>query len=433
MLKSIVRSNFVVNVTLVASGTVLAQVFTLLASPFVTRIYEPDVFGVLGAFNSILSICFPIAALSYPLAIVLPREDRDAIGLAKASLFIAVITSALAAFILAFSYELIGQLLEITDNSQILFFLPFAMLFSVFSAIATNLTVRHGLFTLQGTAIALNSLIINGLKIVLGLIAPYASILVGVTTIGHLTAATFLYLGLRRNRNCNSVKYEKTISLGKLETYIKVLKRFFDFPVYRTPQIVINSASQNMPILVLSSVFGVQAAGFYTLSKMVLTAPATLIGQSVSTVFYPRINKQVETEASGLYLLLKANAGLAILGSPIPSILVIFGPQLFAWVFGEDWFTAGEIASWLSIWVYISLIARPSVATIPVIQIQRWYLFFEIASVVIRVLSLLLGYWADQSMLSVVIAFVIANVILDLYLILAVMYYISKFQRNRTA
>ena len=78
MFEKVVRSSFLKSVILVASGTAGAQVINLLASPIITRMYGPDAFGLLGTFIAFLGVLTPIAALSYPLAIVLPSSDREA-------------------------------------------------------------------------------------------------------------------------------------------------------------------------------------------------------------------------------------------------------------------------------------------------------------------------------------------------------------------
>ncbi|MBO1928615.1 hypothetical protein J4731_01440 [Providencia rettgeri] len=47
----------------------------MLFSPIITRLYGPEVFGILGTFTAILTVITPIAALTYPIAIVLPKSD----------------------------------------------------------------------------------------------------------------------------------------------------------------------------------------------------------------------------------------------------------------------------------------------------------------------------------------------------------------------
>jgi IS5 family transposase len=70
-------------VAVVASGTAGAQAITMGFSPVITRLYGPEAFGLLGVFMAMVQVLVPAAALTYPIAIVLPKEDRDARVLAR--------------------------------------------------------------------------------------------------------------------------------------------------------------------------------------------------------------------------------------------------------------------------------------------------------------------------------------------------------------
>ena len=71
--KQLGQSKFVRNVAIVATGTAGAQAITMAFAPIITRIYGPEAFGLLGTFMAILAVLTPVAALTYPIAIVLPR------------------------------------------------------------------------------------------------------------------------------------------------------------------------------------------------------------------------------------------------------------------------------------------------------------------------------------------------------------------------
>src|SRR5690625_4203888 len=93
MFKRLFNSRFARNVALVATGTAGAQAITMAFSPVITRLYGPEAFGLLGTFAATLAIVTPIAALTYPIAIVLPKKDDDARGIAKLSLLLALFIS----------------------------------------------------------------------------------------------------------------------------------------------------------------------------------------------------------------------------------------------------------------------------------------------------------------------------------------------------
>src|SRR5690625_4809932 len=94
------NNTFIKNVLVLVSGTAAAQVVAMVLSPIITRLYGPEAFGVMGTFNAIVTIIAPVAALTYPIAIVLPKKDRDAKGIIKLSLLIAGFIAMLTTLIL---------------------------------------------------------------------------------------------------------------------------------------------------------------------------------------------------------------------------------------------------------------------------------------------------------------------------------------------
>src|SRR5690625_2405156 len=101
------NSQFVRNVSIVATGTVGAHVISIAVSPIITRLYGPEAFGIMGTFNSLMSIIIPIAALTYPYAIVLPKKDEEAVSIMRLSIIISILISLILLFIIVFLKELI--------------------------------------------------------------------------------------------------------------------------------------------------------------------------------------------------------------------------------------------------------------------------------------------------------------------------------------
>jgi O-antigen/teichoic acid export membrane protein len=88
------RSSFAGDVLKLVSGTVFAQVLSILASPFLTRLFAPEAYGVLALFTSVTSILGVIVCLRYELSIM-PERDKDAANLLGVSLIFALLISML--------------------------------------------------------------------------------------------------------------------------------------------------------------------------------------------------------------------------------------------------------------------------------------------------------------------------------------------------
>ncbi|MGC3873512.1 lipopolysaccharide biosynthesis protein [Halomonas sp. GXIMD04776] len=428
--KPLFHSKFVRNVAVVASGTAGAQAITVAFSPIITRLYGPEAFGVLGTFTAMLAVVTPLAALSYPIAIVLPKQDGDAIGLVKLSLGIALVTSLLTTLMLLVFRDPIVSVFNLQDVGSFMLLLPLAMLSAACMAIASQWVIRKKLFKLKAKVSVLQALWINGAKAGIGLVTPVAAVLVILATLGSALHALMLYKGIRTKRADRFVD-DQAVPLESPASYKALALRHRDFPYYRAPQVFLNAVSQSLPVLMLASFFGPAVAGFYSLGKMVLGVPSTLIGQSVASVFYPRINEAAHAGENTQRLILKATLALAAVGIVPYGVIVAFGPWLFSFVFGDEWKIAGVYAQWLALWSYFGFMNRPSVGAIPVLALQGFFLFYEIANVVLRALGLFLGFFIFESALMAIVMFSIVSVILNALLIFSTLIAAKKHDGSK--
>lgn len=405
-IRQLTQSKFARNVAVVATGTAGAQAIAMAFSPAITRIYGPETFGAMGTFIAIFEMVSPLAALSYPLAMVLPKQDSEAIGLAKVSLWIALLTSLITALVLILFKTPIVEAFNLHAIEPYLLILPITMLFSVLMTISSQWTIRKRLFNLKAKSAILQAFIIGLMKAGLGFLNPSAIILIGTTSFGYLLQAILIGVGIREKN-----KEERPNKLSSYEA-TGLLKKYKDFAYYRTPQVFLNSVGQSLPILMLANLFTPAAVGFYVLARTVLFVPSNLIGTSVAEVFYPKFVETIRNGESGKKLLVKACATLAAIGSLPYLVLIAFGPWLFALIFGADWKEAGEYSRWMSIWLFVVLVTRPIIAAIPALSLQGLFLAFEAIAVLIRVLAILIGYLWMGTALGAVIAFSLSNAII---------------------
>src|SRR5699024_7251994 len=141
-MKQLLRSKFVRNVIIVASGTAGAQVITMLFSPIITRMYGPEAFGVMGTFSAMINIIIPVAALTFPIAIVLPKEHKEAKSIMRLSMLVALIISLLSFLAIIFFKEDIANIFKLNDISTYLYMVPFVIIFDAFMQIIEQLLIR---------------------------------------------------------------------------------------------------------------------------------------------------------------------------------------------------------------------------------------------------------------------------------------------------
>lgn len=415
--KEIINKPLVQNVGIVAMGAAMAQATTMIFAPIITRVYGPEAFGTLGVFMSILTILAPITTLSYQAGIVLPSENEKAISLSRLSLLIAALTSIVTAFILFLFQMPLGEISTRGAMFPYLYLLPLAMFLAAWQQVSQQWLLRKGEYKFSSKVAIIHSLAVNGLKIGGGLINPLVIILVAVTTISGGLHALMLSLKL-----ANETREIATFKLKQVWWQLKETAREYrDFPLYNAPQAFINAVSQGMPVIFLASLHNPAAAGFYTVSRMVMGLPSQLLGKSVGDVFFPWVARAWNDKSDVTRPLYKSTALMALAGLIPFGIIMITGPWLFKTVFGAEWEEAGSFATWMAIWFYFAFLNRPVVSIIPVIKIQKFFLSYEIGSVIIRSLSLLAGYLMVASALQVVAIFSITGALLNIYLLIHVL------------
>jgi O-antigen/teichoic acid export membrane protein len=414
-------SHFLRNVALVAGGTAAAQVITVASSPFITRIYEPEAFGIVNVFMSTLAFITPILSLSYSMAIVLPSSDKEAIVILKLSFIISIIITAISSTAFGIFHQQIASLVGFTAASTWLLLAPIFIFFSSMIDPVQQWLIRKRRFRDVSCINLTQSILINTMKISIGSIIATAPVLLIVSVLDRVLYTFLLWLSarpilLRRQDRVDADVENSNLSLKE------VAFRYRDFAFYRTPQVWLNSASVSIPSLILAAALGPAAAGFYAIARTVLSLPISLISNAVGTVFLPRLVEAAHGCEKLRPLIIKSTVGLALVGLLPFGIVIIFGPWLFSLTFGVAWNMAGEYARWLSLWIYFSFINVPSVQAIPLLDLQGRLLAYEVIVVFLRTGSLLLGVMAFKSELTAIALLSVTGALGNIFLIGSVIF-----------
>ena len=424
-IQSFIKRPFVRSVITVASGTAVAQALGMVFAPLIARLYGPEVFGLQGLFMTMVGLLSTVAAMSYPTAIVLPKSDVDALGLARLSIYIGLGTALVAEILILYFHHNLFSLLNAEEIASFSFLIPVGMFLSVIGAVLSQWLVRKKSFKFIARSTVFTALILNSIKSGMGVMHPTALVLIEANLIGTVTSTVITYFGWRK-LSAGQGHAGKNFHIPTPLT--QLANRYKDFPLLRTPQNLINAISQSLPVLLLATYFGASDAGQYTLAITVLGVPAAIIGGSVVSVFYPRINEALHKGEDARSLIIRATLGMAISGG-LPFVTIILaGPYIFQLVFGEAWHTAGVYAQWLSPWIFLQYINKPAVSAIPALGIQGSLLIYEIFSTIIKILALWIGFALYQNATIAVAIFSVAGSFAYAWLILWVIIKSGEFK-----
>lgn len=385
------KSRFVSDVALLAGGTGLAQLIAIAFSPIITRLYGPEAFGILGVFTALVAMIAPVSTVTYGSAIVLPATDGDARTLARLSLRIAVVVAGLSIVVFTVFRRSIALAMGSPETAPYLMLVPLVLLFRSVEQVLKEWLIRKRRFRSISRVAIVQAGATGASKSGVGLIAATAPVLLVLNALGHLFHVGMLWKAARHSFRGEEDSCGRALEGEPAASFRDVAYTYRDYPLYRAPRVLGNSISRSLPTLMLAGFFGAEPVGFYALSQRVLKVPVQIVSQSVGQALLPRI---VETAHRGTSLrpyLLRATAGLALLGAMPFALVVVFAPQVFSVVFGAEWDAAGQYARWLALWLYSVFINAPSVQAIPILDLQKPMLIYETLAIGLRVGALAYG------------------------------------------
>jgi len=378
------NSSFTKNVLILMSGTAAAQAIGFALIPLISRLYSPADFGIFGSFNSILIVIAAGVTLDYTQAIMLPREKEDAIVLLMLSLVATVIITVCCLSVSFFASKFIQGLLKAPSASWFLPLLVVAVLVSGLNKAFQAWSVRVKAFKHTSASQVIRSLSSNGAQVGLGYLKGGPSALVYAAILGDMLASL----------NLVWVLIPDILALWRCIRWDRIkqlAKDYRDFPMYSASQEVINALSRGLPVLLLVHFYGLVVAGAYVFGLRILSVPMRFVLMSLRQVLFQKASETHNYGARLMPFYVKVTAGLFAIALFPALILFIWAPQIFTWIFGSQWHTAGEFARWLVLWLTFMFCNLPSVQFAQIIRIQRTSFFFGLVVLVTRALTLIAG------------------------------------------
>lgn len=397
ILNKLPSGSFAKNVVTLMTGTTLAQAIIILLAPILTRLYSPEDFGIYALYTSVASIITVFACLSYDFAIVLPEQHEDAANVLGLSILICLVMSGLTLILVALLRTPIANLLNAPNLAIYLWLIPLSVLgaglFKAFNYWSTRRKQFKRLAARQITQSTITSVTQIGASATFHT-GPGG--LIGGLIIGQLAATGRLAWKVGKDEG----KFLKScISFRNLK---RMAIRYKKFPLYDSWSSLFNTASTMLPALLLGFFFSPAVVGFYALGQRVLSLPMGVIGGSIAQVFFPRATK-AQREGDLNKVTLDLFERLLAIGFVPLMLIAVVAPDLFAIVFGERWWTAGEYVRWMSLWLFFQFISSPLSTIYYVMERQRDLLTFNVVMFLTRLLVIIVGGIREDVSLAIVL------------------------------
>lgn len=367
---------------MLSTSTMVARGIGFATMPVLTRIYTPDHFGILSVFASTVALLVPFGTLRFSAAVPLPESNTIAANILVLS-FLSIISVSLffLFFFLACGPAFLERL-SIGELAPYWWLVILGLIGAGLFEILTAWGIREKRFSPLAKARVWQSVLSDLAKIGLGLLGlrPIGLLL------GHVVSQAGGGLSLSLMFFPKIRSYFKRVSVKRL-TF--VFKRYIDFPKFRLPSQFLLAFSVNAPLLFSAALFGKETTGQLGLALTTLALPIVLFGNTTGQAYYAEIARIGPKNPEKIREITKSvTKKLFFTSLPPFFILLLAGPRLFVFVFGDAWRDAGVFASGLAIYLLTQFVSAPLTNILNVFDKQLLFLKINIT----RALLLLLVF-----------------------------------------
>jgi O-antigen/teichoic acid export membrane protein len=375
------QSAFVRSIMVLAGGTAIAQAISLLALPFITRLYTPADFSVFAVYVAIVHLLSVAACLRFEIAIPLPELDEDAANVLALALTSVVLVTSIAGMVVWLMPQVVIQLSAQPSLRPYLWLVPLGVFVAGAYSALQFWSIRKKTFSLIARTRVSQSVAAAAVQLGMGVakLAPLGLL------VGHLLQTGAGVFALARQVYVTDRSSIKSVTRQNMR---RLWRQYQRFPKYSVGEVVAQTAGLQLPIIIIAALPIGPEAGFLSLAMKAMQAPISLVGLAVAQVFASAAPDAFRTNSLGVLTartlggLLKSAAG--------PMIFIgILAPQLFAVVFGSEWQRAGDLVRWMTPLFIVQMIASSLGTTLYVTGNQKLALMLQVVGVLVRAGSVL--------------------------------------------
>lgn len=378
--KILPQSAFVRGVSVLVGGTAGAQALMVLASPLLTRLYTPEDFGLLAVYGGLLALFTVVASLRYELAIPLPECNAEAANVLILSLLVVCVMATVCGLMVFFIGEEIAIALGAPQLAKFFWLLPIGVFLSGIYNVFNYWAIRTKTFgdiaktqitqTLTTLSIQLLGYKFGGIALMFGQAGGQGmgSVRLARSAFKHPEFNSWSWLGIWQ-----------------------AAKRYKQFPIFSTWAAMFNTAGTQLPPLMFAALFSAGAAGLYALANRILQLPMSVLGSAIGQVLFSGL-AEARQDGTMAKKIEHGSVTLLSLSLPAASVFMIFAPDLFGWIFGENWRSSGDVARWMVPWIIFQFISSPLSVVYFVLEREKIGLYFQFFMFLFRGISILVGF-----------------------------------------
>ncbi|MEZ5692230.1 MAG: oligosaccharide flippase family protein [Rickettsiales bacterium] len=390
------HGGFARNVIIMFTGTALGQLTSLLLSPVLTRIYSPDLFGMLGLFSSLVAILSVIASMRYEMAMTIVKNDKEAANLLAVCCSILFTTTCIFYLVLfLFPHELKISIINYSEFTK-----------SVYESLKTYwYLLPIGFFGIGAYQIMVSYAtlagafgVISKTKIYQGVTGPVSQIIMGIAGAGGFGLIIGFILG--QSAGFLNILWKLIIkpkTIIQQISYVdmkKIARRYIRFPLLSTWSALISAiGSNNILLLLIPIIYSHTVAGFIFLTDRIIGRPLLLISTSILQVYLGEASKTQDSDPVAMRKrFLQITGGQFVIVSFWLIIINLTASFIIPFVFGEEWKEAVIYIHVMSICYLPQMIVTSVVHTLQILEKQGLMAMWDLSRFICVISGFIISY-----------------------------------------
>ncbi len=407
------KSVYLKNIATLASGTVIALIIPLLMAPILSRIYLPEDYGLLGVFMSITSLTGILAILQLSQAVIISESDEERMQIVSSAIRINLFVAFLVLILVFFLNDYIISFFKSPELKYILYLAPLQIVFTGFSTLFMAFLNKMKKYKKMSTVRIIIAVSVVSGSLTLGLLGYHKGLIYALVlgnTIGTALLAKFYFSGNQAEHNFNYSIFKQTI------------KKHKKFPLFSAPTEFLGTLTNQLPVFILSRLANLSVVGSFNYSRRMLGLPSSFLSQSITEVFRQQASDDFQKLGNAKAVFSKTFK-LLLLMSVLPfSIIFIWGPEIFTFVFGDKWTEAGEFSRILTLMFFFRFTVSPLSYMYIISGHQKEDFIMHLLILIFTGGSMILGYLIFNSFPAMLIGFSVS------YSLIYIIYLIRSYQ-----
>lgn len=353
-----------------ASGNTLAQVVAVLGIPLLTRLYTPEDFAIQSLFIQVVTFATALVTWRYEYFIQLPKDNGDANALNGLVFILGLLSIAMLTPVMWVFRDAIAIQLGDQGVAPWLCLAPVTAVLVSWAMAAQNNAQRFRDFKNSGMSELVGKVtyVVTGILGALGKQGTAGLIL--TTAMGAVGKSAYVFFK-RPQWGRDSLRTE----VSGMRRVSKVYSRLATSTVLSH---LLTTSATAMPLIALARLYGADVLGQFALVMATIYLPSGLLGMAIGQVYYQRAAK-LWADGNTFFSLWR-NTALKLLqiGAPVYGLVVLLAGVAYPFVFGDQWYLAGEFATWMAVAAFASFASSPMDRTCLVVGAWQYSILWSI-------------------------------------------------------